>query len=162
MSRRSHAKTREFASPFGWPATIDTAGVVTVFDTAGQVRATYQGGVGKYSGPNLSGGGTHTIRLPEGDVVLNNGAKKATRRHTHNGHLDLHGRHYEFLHTRRWKTEVRCEGVRVALLRRRSSRTFKIRVNAIRDETDLLATVLCWYAVRPGRQGAIASAFDGL
>lgn len=162
MSSRSEPRAKEFTSAFDWPASIDASGVVTVRDAAGQVRATYQGAASKYPSTNLPEGGTHTIRLPEGDVTLVNGAPKATRRHLHNGHLDLRGRRYEFLHTRRWNTEVRCDAVRVALLHRRSSRKFTVRVNAIRDETDLLATVLCWYAVRPGRSGAIAAAFAGL
>ncbi len=162
MSSRSDPRAKDFTSAFDWPASIDAAGVVTVCDAAGRVRATYQGTAAKYPEPSLPQGGTHIVRLPEGDVSLDNGAPNATRRSAHNGHLDLHGRRYEFLHTRRWRTEVRCDGVRVAVLRRRTSWKFTVRVNAIRDETDLLATVLCWYAVRPGRRGAISAALDGL
>lgn len=154
-------RAHEFTSPFGWPATISTSGVVTVRDTTDRVRATYQGIASKYPAANLPEGGTHTIRLPEGEVTLMNGGTNAIRRHEHNGYLDLHGRHYEFRHTWRWNTEVRCGGVRVAVLHRRFTRTFTMRVNAIRDETDLLATVLCWYAVRPGRPGAIMAVLGG-
>lgn len=152
----------EFTSPFGWSATIDVAGAVTVYDTTGRARATYQGTASRYPTASLPEGGTHTVRLPEGDVTLHNGSTNAFQRREHNGHLNLHGRHYEFRHTWRWNTEVRCDGVRVALLRRRFSRTFTIRADATRDETDLLATVLCWYAVRPGREGAIAATLGGL
>lgn len=162
MSSQSAARAKEFTSAFDWPAVIDTAGVVTVRDPAGRVRATYQGSASKYPGAALPEGGIHTIGLPEGGVALFNGAEKATLRREHNGHLDLHGRRYEFLHTWRWNTDVRCDGVRVALLHRRSSNRFTVRFVAIRDETDLLATVLCWYAVRPGRAGAISQALGGL
>lgn len=159
---RSEAKAKEFAPVLGWWAAIDECGVVTVRDPSGQVRATYQGTSSKYPSANVPEGSSATIRLPEGEVLLINGRAKATRRHEHNGHLDLFGRHYEFIHRWRWRTEVRCAGRLVAVLRRRSSLRFTLRVNATRDETDLLATVLCWYAVRPGRDGAVAEAFNGL
>ncbi|MFI5428625.1 hypothetical protein [Aeromicrobium sp. UC242_57] len=162
MSSPADARPRQFTSALGWPAAIDSAGTVTVQDDAGQLRATYQGTAAKHPSAHVPAGGSHIVRLPTGEVELFNGKPKAKRRRDHNGHLDLYGRRYEFLHVRRWNTEVTCDGVRVAVLHRRFSRTFTVRVNAVRDDTDLLATVLCWYAVRPGRAGAISAAFDGL
>lgn len=161
MSRATPRAT-ELTSPFGWSATIDVAGVVTLYDSTGRARATYQATASSSPTASLPRGGTHTVRLPEGDVTLHNGTTRATRRRDNDGHLDLHGRRYEFHHTWGWNTEVRCDGVRVALLHRRTSRRFTVRVDATRDETDLLATALCWFAVQPGREGAIAAAFHGL
>ena len=63
-------------------------------------------------------------------MVLANGRPNATQRFEHNGQLDLFRRRYELRHTWRWNTEVRCDGVRVALLRRRLGRP-KVRVDAV-------------------------------
>lgn len=161
MTAPANARAKEFDSPFGASAVIDTQGIVTVRDASGMVRATYQGAASKYPDPGLPHLGSHIVVLPEGEVELFNGSKGAFRRREHNGHVELHGRRYEFLHTRRWNTEVRCDGVRIALLRRRSSNSFKVRVNEVRDETDLFATILCWFAVRPGRGGAILELLGG-
>jgi hypothetical protein len=152
----------ELTSPFGWSASVDVAGVVTLRDPAGQPRAIYQGTASSSPAAALPRGGTHTVRLPDGDVALHNGATRAARRRDHDGHLDLHGRRYVFHHTWGWNTEVSCDGVRVARLHRRTSRKFTVRTDASRDETDRLAVALCWFAVQPGREGAIAAAFHGL
>lgn len=97
----------------------------------------------------------------DGDVVLFNGIKGATRRSSHNGHLLVRGRRYDFLHKRRGRCEVWCDGLLIATLRRRW-RAIILVGSAVRDDTDLLAAVLCEYAVKPGRPSALSSILDSL
>jgi hypothetical protein len=159
VSRRA-PRPKSFTSTLGWPAEIDAAGVVTIQDPSGRVRASYQGTPSRYPTAALPESGTHLIRLPEGDVELFNGNRPMTRRRDLNGHVVLHGRRYEFVHTWRWNTSLLCDGVRVLELHRRSSNRFSIRHQALRDDIDRLAAALCWYAVRPGRAGAFGEAMS--
>jgi hypothetical protein len=147
-------------SVFGWGVHIDTEGICTYRDGTGQLQASYPTLPAKYPSPAL-GLREHTISLPDGDVVLFNGIKGATRRSSHNGHLSMRERRYEFLHKPRGRCEVWCHGILITTLRRRR-RAITIVGSAVRDDTDLLAGLLCEYAVKPGRPNAVSSILDSL
>jgi hypothetical protein len=94
-------------SVFGWNVHIDTAGQCTYRDGAGQLHASYATPPAKNPSPAL-GLREHTISLQDGDVVLFNGIKGAPRRASHNGHVIMRERRYEFLHQRRGRCDLQC------------------------------------------------------
>ncbi|MFC0623617.1 hypothetical protein [Kribbella deserti] len=147
-------------SLFGWQVHIDTEGLCTYRDESGRLQASYRVLPWVYPNPRL-GLMEHPISLPEGEVVLFNGKRGAVRRSSHNGHLVMRGRRYEFRHKRRRRCELWCDGLLIATLRRRWRTTVLVGA-APRDDTDLLAAVLCEYAVRPGRPGVMSAIMDAL
>jgi hypothetical protein len=155
-SRRTAPRAKDFTSQLGWPARIDTAGGVTIFDSHGRPRAHYQGKPHRYPSPALPDHGEHPVTVGEEQVLLFNGVHPARRRRDFDGRVELGGRRYEFVHLRRWRTEVRRDGVLVARMRRRMGPRYKLLSNHASDEVDQLAAALGWHAVRPGRPGAIS------
>jgi hypothetical protein len=159
---RTDPRAKRFTSKLGWPAEIDTEGVVTILDAEGRVRASYQGVANRHPTTALPDSGTHVIRLPGGEVELFNGRRPMKRRRDLDGHVVLDGRRYDFVHTWRWNTSVLTEGRRILTLHRRTSWSYGVRRNVLRDDTDRLAAALCWHAVRPGRAGAFGEAMSSL
>ena len=147
-------------SVFGWGVHIDIDGLCAYRDGNNQLRASYPTPPAKYPSPAL-GLREHTISLPDGDVVLFNGIKGATRRASHNGHLLVHERRYEFHHKRRGRCEVWCDGSVIATLRGRR-RGVTLVESRVRDDTDVLVAVLCEFAVKPGRPNAVDSILTSL
>jgi hypothetical protein len=153
--RKRYLDTRSWdaTTVFGRHARIDPDGLCTFLDEKERLQASYAVAPSKYPSPRL-GLQEHTITLPDGDVMLFNGIKGATRRSSHNGHLAMRGRWYEFRHQRRGSTDVCCDGELVAAVGRSCRRRVHEQVP---DPTDLLAAVLCEFAVVPGRPTALGA-----
>lgn len=152
-------------TPFGWTASV-TAGQVSLHDEAGVLRASYTAEDTGAKSTRIRQGADATVRQTceqdSGlhDIVIHNGIAKARRRRDHDGHMVINDRQYDITHHPRWRTELRRDATVVAVLRRRfGPRPVLIR-DATQDPTDRLALALTWFAVYPGRPGAISMAFE--
>lgn len=154
------APQQDVTSVLGWTARAVAGGRCTVRDPAGAVQVSWPVVSTKFASTPVGVGET-VLSLPDGDVLLVNGRPGAMRRASHNGHLVLRGRRYDFRHRRRRRLEISRDGTVVVVLRgrRRGARLLR---DALADDTDRLAAVIGELAVSPGRDGAISSVLDGL
>ncbi|MFD7159597.1 hypothetical protein ACFV9C_33710 [Kribbella sp. NPDC059898] len=166
-------------SPFGWTATADDTGHAVLRAPSGHVRATWQL-------VRWTGGGkalpwkppatttlipymlqTHPVTVyypdaPSEEALITFGSPTRTRRRDHNGTLQLAGRTYQVLHFRGRRTELQRAGTLIASTRSGILGRLHLRSATPADDLDQLAVALVWFAIGPGRPGAIAMLTDFL
>lgn len=111
--------------------------------------------------------GQHRVMLfagatPAGEALIDNGRPRASRRSDHDGFIEMHGRRYDVQHSPRWRSTLRL-GDRVVAVGRKGwfGRSFLVGSH-VTDSLDELALALFWFAVTPGRPGAIWMTFESL
>lgn len=155
-------------SPFGWSASVTPDGAVTLHDETGRERVTYSAERAGRGSTKLKSGAVSVLKLHtsggsgEQQLQIANGQPKPRRRHHHDGQTQIAGRSYDFVHRPRWRTEVRRDGDLVALLRRRLGPRQVLVEDRTSDDLDRLVLALAWFAVYPGRPGAISMAFESI
>ncbi|MGZ0152917.1 hypothetical protein ACXJJ3_38070 [Kribbella sp. WER1] len=160
-------------SPFGWTATADDTGHAVLRDPSSHIRATWQ--VLRWSGggkalpfepparttliPYMVQSYPVTIYYPDApseEAVITFGAAVRRRRRDHNGTLQLAGRSYEVRHHRRGRTDLYRAGIRIASAKAGVFGRLHLKSAAPADDLDQLALALLWFAIGPGRPGAIS------
>ncbi|WP_427892059.1 hypothetical protein ACQHIV_04830 [Kribbella sp. GL6] len=164
-------------SPFGWTATADDTGHAVLRDPSGHVRATWQllrwTGGGKalpWKPPARTTLVPYMVQIhpvtvyypdaPSEEALITFGNPTRKRRRDHNGTLQLAGRTYEVLHFRRMRTELRRAGTLIATAKSGLFGHLHLKSATPTDDLDQLAIALLWFAIGPGRPGAIAMLTD--
>lgn len=160
-------------SPFGWTATADDTGLAVLRDPSSHVRATWQllrwtgGGKALPFEPPATTTlipymlQTHPVTVyypdaPSEEALITFGAPTRKRRRDHNGTLHLAGRTYQVLHFRRMRTELHRAGTRIAVAKSGVFGRLHLKYAAPAGDLDQLAIALLWFAIGPGRPGAMA------